>query len=74
MSCSGRDGLLSLPAAGQGAAVATVPLLATVWTPLRERLAPRGGWSVVSVVEKHYTGDVSAAHRRAVTRIAERAG
>jgi len=33
-----------------------------------------GGWSVVSVVEKHYTGDVSEAHRRAMKRIAERAG
>jgi integrase len=32
-----------------------------------------GGWSVVSVVEKHYTGDVSEAHRRAMARIAETA-
>ena len=32
-----------------------------------------GGWSVVSVVEKHYTGDVSEAHRRAMVRIAESA-
>ena len=29
-----------------------------------------GGWSVVSVVEKHYTGDVSEVHRRAMNRIA----
>lgn len=29
-----------------------------------------GGWSVVSVVEKHYTGDVSEVHRRAMKRIA----
>jgi len=32
-----------------------------------------GGWSVVSVVEKHYTGDVSEAHRRAMAKIAETA-
>ena len=29
-----------------------------------------GGWSVVSVVERHYTGDVSAVHRKAMDRIA----
>ena len=29
-----------------------------------------GGWSVVSVVEKHYSGDVFEAHRRAMDRIA----
>ena len=29
-----------------------------------------GGWSVVSVVEKHYTGDVSETHRQAMKRIA----
>ena len=29
-----------------------------------------GGWSVVSVVERHYTGDVSEAHRQAMNRIA----
>ncbi len=29
-----------------------------------------GGWSVVSVVEKHYTGDVQEVHRRAMDRIA----
>ncbi len=33
-----------------------------------------GGWSVVSVVEKHYTGDVSEVHRRAMKQIAERVG
>ena len=32
-----------------------------------------GGWSVVSVVEKHYTGDVSQAHRKAMEQIAESA-
>lgn len=32
-----------------------------------------GGWSAVSVVERHYTGDVSEAHRRAMKRIAETA-
>ena len=32
-----------------------------------------GGWSVVSVVEKHYTGDVSEAHRRAMAQIAKTA-
>ena len=32
-----------------------------------------GGWSVVSVVEKHYTGDVSIAHRKAMARIANSA-
>lgn len=32
-----------------------------------------GGWSVVSVVEKHYTGDVSEVHREAMRRIAETA-
>ena len=32
-----------------------------------------GGWSEVSVVERHYTGDVSEAHRRAMKRIAETA-
>ena len=29
-----------------------------------------GGWSVVSVVEKHYTGDVQEVHRRAMDRFA----
>jgi integrase len=29
-----------------------------------------GGWSVVSVVERHYTGDVSEVHRQAMRRIA----
>jgi hypothetical protein len=29
-----------------------------------------GGWSEVSVVEKHYTGDVSEAHRKAMKRFA----
>ena len=29
-----------------------------------------GGWSVVSVVEKHYSGDVSEVHRAAMRRIA----
>ena len=29
-----------------------------------------GGWSVVSVVEKHYTGDVSEVHRAAMRKIA----
>ena len=29
-----------------------------------------GDWSVVSVVEKHYTGDVQEVHRRAMDRIA----
>ena len=29
-----------------------------------------GGWSVVSVVERHYTGDVSSVHREAMDRIA----
>ena len=29
-----------------------------------------GGWSVVSVVERHYTGDVSGVHRKAMDRIA----
>ena len=28
-----------------------------------------GGWSVVSVVERHYTGDVSTVHRKAMDRI-----
>ena len=32
-----------------------------------------GGWSEVSVVERHYTGDVSEAHRIAMERIAETA-
>jgi len=32
-----------------------------------------GGWSVVSVVEKHYTGDLLEAHRKAMQRIARRA-
>ncbi len=29
-----------------------------------------GGWSVVSVVEKHYTGDVQEVYRRAMDKIA----
>ena len=29
-----------------------------------------GGWSTVGVVEKHYTGDLSAAHRAAMDQIA----
>ena len=29
-----------------------------------------GGWSVVSVVERHYTGDVSEVHRKAMQKIA----
>ncbi|MCP4375980.1 MAG: tyrosine-type recombinase/integrase [bacterium] len=32
-----------------------------------------GGWSVVSVVEKHYTGDLLEAHRKAMQRIARTA-
>jgi len=32
-----------------------------------------GGWSVVSVVEKHYTGDVDEVLRRAMDRIANTA-
>lgn len=32
-----------------------------------------GGWSEISVLEKHYTGDVSEAHRRAMETIARRA-
>ncbi|MBT3199119.1 MAG: tyrosine-type recombinase/integrase [Phycisphaerales bacterium] len=30
-----------------------------------------GGWSVVSVLEKHYTGEMFEAHRRAMDMIAE---
>jgi len=32
-----------------------------------------GGWSEISVLEKHYTGDVSEARRRAMETIAKRA-
>ena len=32
-----------------------------------------GGWSVVSVVEKHYTGELSEVYRRAMDKIAKRA-
>ena len=32
-----------------------------------------GGWSDVSVLERHYTGDVSEAHRRAMAKIAQTA-
>ena len=32
-----------------------------------------GGWSVVSVVENHFTGDVSEVHRRAMELIANSA-
>ena len=36
----------------------------------RSVLKDLGGWSTVGVVEKHYTGDVSAVHRAAMDRIA----
>jgi integrase len=39
----------------------------------RETVKDLGGWSVVSVVERHYTGDISAAYRSAMDRIAETA-
>lgn len=39
----------------------------------REMVKDLGGWSVVSVVERHYTGDISGAYRRAIDRIAETA-
>ena len=32
-----------------------------------------GGWSDISVLERHYTGDVSEAHRRAMAKIAQTA-
>ncbi|MDP7162352.1 MAG: site-specific integrase [Phycisphaerae bacterium] len=32
-----------------------------------------GGWSNVNVLERHYTGDVSEAHRRAMDKIAHTA-
>ena len=32
-----------------------------------------GGWSVVSVVEKHYTGDLLEVHRKAMQQIARTA-
>jgi hypothetical protein len=32
-----------------------------------------GGWSVVSVVEKHYTGDLLEVHRKAMQQIVKTA-
>lgn len=32
-----------------------------------------GGWSDISTLERHYTGDISEAHRRAMERIAQTA-
>jgi hypothetical protein len=32
-----------------------------------------GGWSEVSVLERHYTGNMSEAHRRTMETIAKRA-
>jgi integrase len=58
----------------------TIHDLRRSWSTLAQRagidkatVKDLGGWSEVSVVERHYTGDVSEVHRRAMRRMASTA-
>jgi integrase len=60
-----------------GIAACTIHDLRRSWSTLAQRagidrftVKDLGGWSSVSVVERHYTGDVSVTHRRAMDKIA----
>ena len=58
----------------------TIHDLRPSWSTLAQRagidkvtVKDLGGWSEVSVVERHYTGGVSKVHRRPMKRLAEAA-
>ncbi len=80
MGCPGGLGHLRVQATREEGASRSLHDLRRSFSTLAQRagvdkytVKDLGGWSVVSVVERHYTGDVSEAHRKAMQTIAETA-